>query len=347
MMTALRACVAALAMTSAATASMAATDLRTLFRSELAGAEDRIGWRGDKLSDETSLAAVVAGLAKRPLLGGSPLIVGEKKKQAYAPAEPRAAAFREAAEGSDERLAASLALSLVLEPPAGDRDAYAAAVAHLAKYGDSFDEALAGVLAAPNDLILLSSRKYGAADAMVRRAKPRQAGILTALASADDPYLRSRGVASLGMLLNRDGQLAPPASLLFEPAEFELSAVIRARLLDQVLEAARDKQYRVRAAAALALGMAADRDLIQPLDRLLHDESYIATPTGQGLRRIAFPVAAAAAEGMARLGRTVRAPGGELTAPEAKRAVRGCRDITKEAAKLRPNPATSFHTGDW
>ncbi|MCX6362203.1 MAG: hypothetical protein NT029_20600 [Armatimonadetes bacterium] len=347
MMTAVRTPLAALVMASAASASMAVPDLRTLFRSDLAGAEERIGRRGDKLSDETSLAAVVAGLARRPLLGGSPLIVGEKKKQAYAPAEARAAAFREAAEGSDERLAASLALSLVLEPPTGDRETYAAAVAHLSKYGESFDTALAGVLAAPEDLVLLSTRKYGAADAMVRRAKPRQAAALMALASADDPYLRSRGVASLGMLLNRDGRLAAPASLLFEPAEFELSAVIRSRIIDQVLEAARDKQYRVRAAAALALGVAADRDLIQPLDRLLHDESYIAAPAGQGLRRVAFPVAAAAAEGMARLGRTVCAPGGELTTAEAKRVVRGCRDITKDAAKMRPNPATSFHSGDW
>ena len=332
----------------AAGPALAAPDLHVLFGADAADAAKRMGWRGGKLDDGTALAAAVLGLTWQPVHDGVALLTGAKKKLTLAGADQRAAAFRDARSAGVERAAAAFGLSLLLDPPAQDRAACADALEYLGRFGEGLDEVLAGVLSAPDDLPILGGLKPSAADAVVQRAKPRSAAVLLALADADDPYLRSSGVAALGMLLNRDAALETPASLRFAPRPYEVSAVIRARLIDRVLKAAGDRDFRVQAAAALALGLAADRDLIQPVDRLLHDRRYIVAASDEpGRRRIMFPVAAAAAEAMARFGRTVPVPGGDLTAAEAKRVIRGCRDITRDAAKLRVNPAVSFHTGAW
>ncbi len=324
-------------------------DAVALFREEIVDVNAQLKWRGGKLPDETLLAAAATGVSWRPDVSGAPLFREERKVLRYTTPELRLRGFSAARRGGDDKAAFAYALSLVLDPAPsglGWLDAYD----YLCQYDDSFDKVLIGVLQAPDKLPLLASYQYAVADVLVHRGSVRLLAMLLTLADSGDVYLRSRAVAALGVAANRQRGAGAGGGLHVILRQQTLSAGQR-RMVDAVLQrAAGDGSVRVRAAAALALGLAGDEDAIPLLERLMKDPACLRTPAGGKDRMtLAFPVRAEAAAALARLGREQAPVGGTFQGSELKKALRGTADVSKELAPRRgvKTSGVTFHDGVW
>lgn len=327
--------------------SAAAEDASLLFRDELIDAPARIGWKGAALDDDTRFAVAASGLSWMPEADGIALIGMAGRARRYADAEERFRAFTRLRSTGRKREAFAFALSLLLDPPASQAG-WVAANEYLAPYGDDVDHALAGVLQAPEKLPLLPAYQYAAMDSLTRRASARMLPLFLTLAESSDRYLRSRAVAALGIVAYQPGpnrDVTP--GLLAAPRENSISAVQTRLIMDAVESAANDKNWRVRAAAALALGLMRSEEDLPLLEKLSRDRAYISMGSKSD-RVVAFPVRAQAAASLARFGKDVPVPI-RATGRDADRATRGGQNVTKDHSDIRRDQTSRirFNEGDW
>jgi hypothetical protein len=317
----------------AAPRSLAADSATMLFREEILDAPARIGWKGPALDDDTRFAVAATGLTWLPEVNGTLLILNDKKDTRYADAEERFRAFARLRSTGNKREAFAFALSLLLDPPASEAG-WVAANQYLASYGDDVDHALAGVLQAPEKLPLLPDYQYAAMDSLTRRASARMLPLFLSLSESSDRYLRSRGIAALGIVAYQAGpgrDVVP--GLLATPRENSISAV-QSRLISQAIrDAANDKSWRVRAAAALALGLMRSEDELPILEKLARDQTYLSTGS-KADRVVVFPVRAQAVASLARFGKDASLPT-RATGRDADKAARGGQDVTKDMSDVR------------
>jgi HEAT repeat protein len=329
------------------TRAFAVDSATTLFREEIVAALERIGWKGAVLPDDTRFAIAATGLSWMPEAGGVALIHKENKRARYADAEQRFAAFARLRSNGDKRDAFAFALSLLIDPPVSDAG-WVAANQYLAPYGDDVDHALAGVLQAPEKMPLLPAYQYAAMDSLTRRASSRMLPLFLSLSESSDRYLRSRAVAALGLVAYQPGperDVVP--GLLASPRENPISAVQSRLIAEAVRDAASDKNWRVRAAAALALGLMRAEDDLPLLEKLSRDRAYL----GRGSkadRVVVFPVRAQAAAALARFGKDTQQPV-RATGRDADEVARGGQDVTKDQSDIRRDQTSRvrFAEGEW
>jgi hypothetical protein len=330
-------------------------DVASLFRDEVVAAPKKLGWKADEFTDETRFALAATGLSWRPVWQGIALLTGEKKKTTYTSAEERSRAFSLARQSGAHKMAFPFALSLVLEPKEQHTTAWLAAYDYLSQYEEGFDQALIGVLQAPEKVPLLPRLQYAAADVLVYRAAPRHLLLLMALAESSDRYLRSRAIMGLGVICYRPraGENRTPC---WVPAErpgfrlsleggrserslraFSISTVQQRMVAERVHQAAKDKNYRVRAAAALALGLMGSEESLPLLEKLAKDRAYISYREGMGKepQRIIFPVREQAVAALARFGQRMDAGGGVFSGKELRQATRGGQNVTNNFQDVR------------
>jgi hypothetical protein len=310
-----------------------AQDAAGLFREELADATAKLKWRGPELADETRFAVAASGLSWQPLWGATQLIQKGKKGLVYGDALPRANAFIFARRSDAHKEAFAFALSVVLSPPGQDMMAWSAAYDYLAGYGDDFDKALIGVLHAPDRLPLLPSLQYAAAEVLTRRASPRLLPFFLTQAESDDPYLRGRAASALGIIGYRDSEagLESIEGLGKPLRELGISARQQAMISDTLGRAAEDKSYRVREAAAFALGLTGSEEDLARLEKLAKDPAYLMMGSGpKSTRTYLFPVRHQAAQSLRRLGRMTKVE----TAFTGK-LPRGAKDVTHVLSGIR------------
>lgn len=343
---------ALLCIASHARASQTDGDAVTLFRDEIVDAPMRIHWRESSLGDETRFAVAASGLSWRPEWNGVPLISQKGKQLSYADGITRMAAFTEARRDRANKIAFAFALSLVLHPveenPTGSKTAFD----YLRGYGADFDKALVGVVAAPDKLPLLYEYRYAAADVLVSRASARLMPIFLGLASADDRYLRSRGIVGLGMVGYR-AEVRVEAGirgLVLEPKELGISAVQGGMIDEAVRKAAEDRDYRVRAAAALALGLTGDDDSHALLKKLVKDRAYFLAPSAdKRMVGLVFPVRSQAARSLERWGVRVNDDSGDYDARAVAKAIHGGQNVSNEVkdAKKKIEHMVRFNESEW
>lgn len=322
-------------------------DAAKLFRDELVDPPARIGWKGPALADDTRFAIAASGLSWMPESDGSPLILKEKKATRYADAEERLRAFTRLRGTDRKKEAFAFALSLLLDPPASEV-AWAAANQYLNAYGEDVDAALAGVLQAPEKLPLLAGYQYAAMDSLTRRASPRMLPLFLSLSESSDRYLRSRAVAALGTVAYQDGPDRDVVPGLRAVTRQNSISAVQMRLITQAVQsAANDKNWRVRAAAALALGLMRSEDDLPLLEKLSRDRAYLSSGA-KADRVIGFPVRAQAAASLARFRKeaplAIRATG-----RDADKVARGGQDVTKDRSDVRQDQTSHvrFNEGDW
>lgn len=326
-----------------------------LFRDEAADAPKKLGWKADEFTDETRFALAAAGLSWRPVWQGIPLLTGEKKKTTYTSVEERNRAFSLARQSGAHKEAFSFALSLVLDPRDLRTDHWLSAYDYLSEYEEGFDRAVIGVLQAPEKVPLLPRLQYAAADVLVYRASPRLLLLFMALAESSDRYLRSRAIMAQGVICYRprEGERHAPAWVPAERPGFRLlleggrrgrplransiSAVQLDMVSRRVRRAAEDKNYRVRAAAALALGLIGDETDLPLLEKLAKDRAYYSFREGtkKEPQRIVFPVREQAVAALARFGQQVEAGSGVFGGKELRQATRGGKNVTNDYHDVR------------
>lgn len=308
-------------------------DASRLFREEVVDAHARLGWKGAPLSDETRFAAAASGLSWMPEAEGAPLIVRDKRGAVYSDAESRYRTFLRLRSSERKKEAFAWAFSLLLDPPDSEAG-WVAANDGLRPYGEDVDRALVGVLQSPEKLPLFRQYEYAAMDSLTRRASPRLLPLFLSLAESSDRYLRSRAVAALGMIAytpgpNRDTVPGLHAAL----RENSISAVQMRLISEAVSRAAADKNWRVRAAAALAIGLMRSEDDLPLLERLARDRAYLSRGS-KADRTVVFPVRQQAAASLSRFGR--QAPLGDRAAGrDADKLARGGQDVTKDSSDVR------------
>lgn len=332
-----------------------ADDLEVLYRAEMEMAAAQLRMKPDQVDDRLALTVVATGVTWQPSAGGVSLFRQGQKHLEYTGWAGRIEGFRAAARGRDARAEFAFALSLVLDPapdPAIWRNAFAAA----ARYGASFDTVLIGIITAPSRVPFLASLQYAAADTLIWRADTRHTQFWLSLVDSRDSYLRSRAIAAIGILAydpSATGTTSPgttTSGLLMPVRESPISAAQRRMFEDVLLRASSDRSYRVRAAAALGLGLVGGPDARSKLTRLVRDSSYVVVPGAPaGMRRLAFPVREAAANALKRYGLNVPPSGGDYGDKEFRQAVRGCRDVTKDTAGMRKGVTSKvrFYDGYW
>ncbi|HZO90468.1 MAG TPA: hypothetical protein VFB38_19230 [Chthonomonadaceae bacterium] len=263
----------------------------------------------------------------------------------------REAAFEAATRAGLKKEAIAFALSLLLEPGQDAPHLHQRALRYLEQEGVDIDRVLLGVLQAPDRLRGLPAYEYAATDLLAYRATPRLLPFLLHLANSDDVYLRSRAVIGLGILAYQPRPDDSPAwadRMVLRPLrEYGLSAGER-RLIDrEIQEAASSDKYRLRAAAALALGLVGEEESVPLLQKLAKDRAYVlSTPDVLGssrARRIQFPVRMAAAAALARYGLTVDPGGGDLSGKALEQAKRGGKDETNDRRNLRRDVASQIY----
>lgn len=262
--------------------------------------------------------------------------------------------FREAALDAAQhagltREAIAFALSLLLDPGADSPRVNTAALAVLDAQGVDVDRVLLGILAAPERLRGLPAYSYAAADLLAYRVSPQLIPVLLHLADSDDVHLRSRALLGLGLAAYQARPEDPKdwaAQVALPPLrEYGLSATQRRMIEKELREAVKSDKYRIRAAAALAIALAAPEDVETLLQKLSKDRDYVlSTPPGAAansrVRRIEYPVRLAAAAGLARFGDKVDVVGGDLEGKALENARRGGQDATNDRRNLRKYAAS-------
>lgn len=327
-----------------------------IFRDEVIDAVARLHWKGPELSDDTRFAVAASGLSWEPNSGGVALLQHERKNQvAYTDASSRARGFHSAlvrSDGQARETAFAFALSIALDPPAGEMATWQQAVGYLNAYGTATDRALLGILQAPDRLPLLPSYEYAAADLLVSRANVRMLSLFTTMADSGDTYLRSRAVLALGVIAYSTPEGVGPASghLRANLKSISLSAVQQSMLDEIFRRAATDGRYRIRAAAAAAIGLRASQSDRKLLDKLAKDPAYLASQTGgRDTKTISFPVREEAARALARFGVRVDVGGGTFSGKALRNATRGGNDATKDQGGLKKDRSSRvpLHDGEW
>jgi len=312
--------------------------LQDLFKTEIALAAPALHIRSDELDPDAALAVAASGLSWRPVIGGHPLFIGEGKKTLFAPAEERLNGYRAARGAGDAKAAFSYALSLALDPPEGDHAAWVSAYQAVAAYDDGLDRVIVGILSVPDRVPFLPKLSYAAADLLVLRANTKHIPLYLALAKSGDSYLRSRGVAGLGIVACSEKNAAQgPLHGLRVPIRVNpVSESQRGMFLDLMERAAKDRSYRVRGAAALALGLAGGDEARSQLVRLSRDPAYLRYPgSSRSSYRVVFPVRATAEVMLMRQGVSVERSGGEFSERALRGVTRGCRDVTRDMSGMR------------
>jgi hypothetical protein len=315
-------------------------------------AERKLKWRGPDLSDETRFAVAFCGLSWEPASVGTPLYARGKTGAAFANSVDRLKGFQEAQAAGRHKIAAPFALSLVLDPGTLDRAAWKRAFDYLDQFGEDFDAALVGVMQAPAKMEPLPEYLYAATDALVLRASPRLIPLFLTLADSDDAYLHSRAVAGIGIAAYRarEGAESTYPGIQIALKEASISAAQRRIIAETLQRASEDPSYRVRAAAAMAIGLIGEDSDLPLLEKLAKDRAYlsIAAPP-KGSREIIFPVRMQAAASLARFGKKIDSGGGILSGQQLRKATRGARDVTRDHSGLHREllGRVSFHTGPW
>jgi hypothetical protein len=314
----------------------------------------------DAATAEFSLDEIGCDVSLKEYVGASLMALGQPE-QAFpvysAPFDPPAPetktsehnrAFREAALESAIRAglrkeAVAFSLSLLLEP---DREASRPdekQIEYLKAQGVDIDRVLLGILQSPERLRGLPTYYYPAADLVAYRASPRVFPMLLQLSDSSDVYLRARALLGLGLAAFRPRNSDPGdwyrGMVYNAPQEYGISTGER-RLIDKALRdgAASDK-YRLRASAALGMGLTGDDDYTTILHKLSKDRAFVLTEeTGERSksRRISFPVRMAASASLQRLGiSTDPGPLGVFSGRELDRAKHGGSDETNDRRGLR------------
>jgi hypothetical protein len=312
--------------------------LQDLFKTETVLAAPALKMKSTDLDADAALAVAASGLSWRPVVGGHPLFIGEGKKTTFAPAEERLDGYRIARGAGDAKSAFSFALSLALDPPEGDHAAWASAYQVVAAYDDGLDRVIVGILSAPDRVPFLPKLSYAAADLLVLRAGTKHIPLYLALAKSGDSYLRSRGVAGLGIVActEKNAGLGPVPGLRIPIRVNPVSEAQRGMFLDVIERAAGDRSYRVRGAAALAIGLAGGDQARTELVRLSRDRAYLRYPgSSRSSYRVVFPVRATAEVMLMRLGVSVERSGGEFSERALRGVTRGCRDVTHDMSGMR------------
>lgn len=231
-------------------------------------------------------------------------------------------------------------VSLLLAPGGERPEVDQHALEDLERAGVDIDRVLRGILAAPPRLRGLPEYTYSAADLLALRARPRDLPLLLALEESDDVHLRSRALLGLGILAFRARSTDSPdrlhAIVPVSLQEVGVSEGQRALIHRAVLDAARDGRYRLRAAAALALGLIGDEGDLSLLRRLAQDRAYVLSPPGSDrTQRIQFPVCRAAAAALGRFGVTVFPSDLVLASRSLESVRRGNQDVSHDRSGLR------------
>jgi hypothetical protein len=119
---------------------------------------------------------------------------------------------------------------------------------------------------------------------------------------------------------------------------------------EQLTRAAGDGSYRVRAAAALALGLGGDDGDIPELKKLAADRAYLLLPADRkDQKQVVYPVREAAAAGLRRLGEPMESPRETLAGKALLKATRGGKNITSDFGGMRRDLHSDvrFHAGYW
>lgn len=331
-------------------APAAPASLQEIYQVEVGLVAAKLKLNAADLDPDVALALAVMGVTWKPAIRGQPLLVGDRNKMALVPAEDRFRVFRSAGADTPERVRLSFAASLALDPPADNAVAWSQAYAVMDAFGDGFDRVLIGILSASDRLPLLWRLTYAAADLLVLRAAPKHIPLYLALARSRDAYLRSRGVAGLGLVGCSESAAAfSPLPQCRAPLRHHpISASQRALFQDVAESLAGDGSYRVRAAAALALGLMAPDEYREKLLRLTRDPAYLSYPgSSPRSRRIVFPVRATACAVLARSGVPVQPSGGEFADRALKAAVRGGRDVSRDYRGMRRDVSSNIRWHDW
>jgi HEAT repeat protein len=320
-----------------------ADDGTALFRAEVIDVPLKLLWKGPALSDETRFAVAASGLSWSPVSDGTPLFRSEKKVLRYEDGNSRLSAFQKARQIKARKEAFAFALSLVLDPPNYDTVAWVQAFEYLRIYDADFDKALIGVLQAPEKLPVLPAYQHAVMDALVHRASPRLLPLFLNLAEVKDPFLRSRAIVGLGVIGYRARTGSNDSITDFRVALHEngISAVQQRFISQTITRAAQDSNFRVRAAAALALGLTGDEEDLVVLKKLAKDKAYIvlAAPD-KSTKEIVYPVRYQAARSLARFKQEEEDAHGTYSGKALGKATRGGQDITKEVAGAHHEPVT-------
>jgi hypothetical protein len=121
--------------------------------------------------------------------------------------------------------------------------------------------------------------------------------------------------------------------------------VQRAMMLNTIREAAKDKSYRVRAAAAMALGLAGEDEDISTLERLLKDRAFVEVGGSDPQRKgVVYPVRFEAAAALRRFEAM-----GSAKAVKASGAARGGQNVTLDRGEMRRDQVyhLRFGSGYW
>lgn len=325
--------------------------LRALFRAEIELAATKLRMKPADLDPDVAFALAATGVTWRPSAGGVDLIRSERRQVAYAPYAERVRGYT-AARNGDPRVRASFALSLLLDSPEDGQGLWKEAYDGLQVHGKDLDSILVGILSAGDRYPLLPRLTYSAADVLVLRIDPAQLPLYLAMASSKDTYLRSRGVAALGILTCSDRSAAQGAipGLRVALRAYPISASQRAMFCGILEDAARDGSYRVRGAAALGLGLSDHDGARRILQRLARDPAYLLTEGATaGSKRVRFPVRATAEAMLGRLGFPVAGSGGDFSGRALREATRGGRDVTKDRRGMKKEMAETvpFHPWGW
>ncbi len=319
-------------------------DLEALFRAEIELAAHKLRLDPGKLDPKLALALAVAGVTWSPASDGNLLIKQEGKNWTYSGWAGRWEGLLSASASADARTEFAFALSLILDP-APDAAKARHAFGIVSRYGDGLDLALMGIVGAPRNVPLIPSLQYAAADALVWRCDTRHTQFWLALADSGDSYLRSRAIVAIGLVAysanpaasgaaGRTGHV-PFEGLIVPVRESPISAAQRLMFKDVLIKAADHRSYRVRAAAALALGLMGGDEARDRLVRLAKDRTYIVTSARSGgMRTIVFPVRDVAAAALKRYGVIVRPSGGTFNDRDFRTATRGCRDVTRDTSGM-------------
>jgi len=254
----------------------------------------------------------------------------------------REGAFNAARQAGLQKEAVVFAVSLLLEPGSEMAGIHSAALGYLEQSGVNIDRVLLGVLQAPEHLRGLSAYIYAAADLLVLRSSPRLLPIFVQMSESDDVYLRARALLAFGVIAYQhrpdDRDNWAERILPVKLREFGISATERKLISQKLQEAAYSGEFRLRAAAALALGLLGRDDCTPLLQKLAKDRAYLLSPQTSGRdrsRNIRFPVREAASAALARFGVEVDAGSGDLAGRSLDAARRGGQDVTNDRGRLR------------
>lgn len=335
-----------------ASATAQPEDLQKLFKTELGLAATKLKLKPDSLDDDVGLAVVCSGVSWRPSAGGFELFTGAGSRLAYTGWQGRYQGWQAARSSRDELARFAFAFSLVVSPGGAREEVRQEAYADVDRYGDGWTRVLVGVMGADDRIPFLHTLAYSAADLLVLRADPRDFPLFVSMAGSADKYLKSRGITALGVLCwtERPAWKSSIVGFRFEPRDVAISARLRSMCHELIVDAADDRSYRVRAAAALAMGMAGFDDAPERLQRLLRDKAYLSyAGSEKGIRQIVFPVRATAAAALQRFGYPATAGGGVLRDKELKAATRGGKDVTHDTKGLKRGMSSDirFHNWEW